>query len=757
MRKSVVALVFAVVAALGVFAPVASAATGGPRVVIIVGATHGATAGYRADADKVYAEAIKYTSNVVKVYSPNATWAKVKAATKGASIVVYLGHGNGWPSPYTYDATYATKDGFGLNSSAGNGDYNNKYYGEPSVSTLDLAPNAVVILSHLCYASGNSEPGGAAPSVSTARKRVDNYGAGFLKAARAVIADGHGDASPYIRALFTTHASIDELWRSAPNFHGHVSSFPSTRTPGAVAFTDTDSATAGYYRSLVWRPGLTTDDVTGADYADSGVDPAALSVPGNAQVGAAGTSLFDADGHPTGSLPAGARLRVIERTASLASGEPMPAVLVEGIDDPSVTGWVSAADLIPRDSKAPAIWGLDTAGGVFSPNGDGRLDVGTLTGRFSESVDWRVQILDGETVVVQKTGTGRDFDVPWDGTHGGVLLPDGAYSFTVRAIDAWGNGPTTKSGKLTIDTVPAELAAVAPDADAARWFSPNGDASLDAVAWTATTTEPGTIVVRVYDADGTRVAINTQVNGTGGNTVSWDGRDDGGHVVPDGSYVVKVTPRDMAGTSGPTVARSVRVDTSLGFVTSSKTVFYPNDGDTLARSTTLGFKLTRSMTVDWIVRNAAGDTVANLLEGAAVVAGPTSRSFDGRALDGTWLPTGKYTAVVSATDGTTTATQAVGFQVNAFAISTSDSTPRRGQTITVYATSAESLAKAPRLYISQPGKATWSVAMTKASTNKYRVRIHLKTGSKVGTVSFRVSGTDKYGGRQRTTRGYTIH
>ena len=112
---------------------------------------------------------------------------------------------------------------------------------------------------------------------------------------------------------------------------------------------------------------------------------------------------------------------------------------------------------------------------------------------------------------------------------------------------------------------------------------------------------------------------------------------------------------------------------------------------------------------------------------------------------------------MSATDGTTTATQAVGFQVNAFAISTSDSTPRRGQTITVYATSAESLAKAPRLYISQPGKATWSVAMTKAATNKYRVRIHLKTGSKVGTVSFRVSGTDKYGGRQRTTRGYTIH
>ncbi len=83
-----------------------------------------------------------------------------------------MGHGNGWPSPYTYDPKYTTKDGFGLNATAGNGDHNNKYYGEPYVSTLDLAPNAVVLLSHLCYASGNSEPGDKAPSLTTARKRV---------------------------------------------------------------------------------------------------------------------------------------------------------------------------------------------------------------------------------------------------------------------------------------------------------------------------------------------------------------------------------------------------------------------------------------------------------------------------------------------------------------------------------------------------------------------------------------------------------
>ena len=51
------------------------------------------------------------------------------------------------------------------------------------MATLDLAPNAVILLHHLCYASGNSEPGKPAPTKTVAKQRVDNYGAGFLKAA----------------------------------------------------------------------------------------------------------------------------------------------------------------------------------------------------------------------------------------------------------------------------------------------------------------------------------------------------------------------------------------------------------------------------------------------------------------------------------------------------------------------------------------------------------------------------------------------
>jgi len=454
LRSTLAALALAVAVAIGLAVPVASpvraadtAAGGtGPKVVIIVGATHGTTERYRDYADDAYAEAIKYTPNVVKVYSPNATWTRVKAAAVGASIVIYFGHGNGWPSPYTFDPEYTTKDGFGLNATAGNGDGNTKYYGEPSVATLDLAPNAIVLLHHLCYASGNSEPGHAAPSVSTARKRVDNYGAGFLRTnARAVLADGHRGPGEYLRAIFTTNQTIEQLWRSASNANGHVTSFASTRTAGAIAFTDPDTPTSGFYRSLVGDRTLTTKEITGA-----------FAVPGRAAPKAAGAPVYadppattDLAGlAPSAVLPAGTRLKILETV----SGKGDDAVFrVEGLDDASITGYVIARDLDPRDSFAPLLVSSQGGGGrTYSAAATGTHK---LSGAFNESVAWTVTIKRGSTAVATKQGTGSTFSITWSPTD------DGPYAYAITAVDDWANGPSSATGSFTIDsTAPASQA-----------------------------------------------------------------------------------------------------------------------------------------------------------------------------------------------------------------------------------------------------------------------------------------------------------
>ncbi|MFL5675043.1 MAG: FlgD immunoglobulin-like domain containing protein [Chloroflexota bacterium] len=761
MRKPAIAIALVLVATLGILVPSVAAATGDPKVVIVVGATHSVTPTYRADADRAYAEARKYTPNVVKVYSPNATWSKVKAAAAGASVLIYLGHGNGWPSPYTYDPAYTTKDGMGLNASAGNGDYNNKYYGEPYMAQLGLAPGAVVLLSHLCYASGNSEPGGADPSVSVARQRADNYAAGFLKGgASAVIADGHAGIESYIRSIFTTHQSIEDMWRTMPNNNDNIVSFPSARTSGATVYQDPNTPTAGFYRSLaVGTVGVTTDEVVSAGYGDTGADPASLVVPGNAAVSTDGATLFtglDIAADTGTTLPAGTRLRVVdEPTQVLAVGGTL--VQVQGVDDPSITGYMLASDLAPKDSTPPVVRVLDP-GEPFSPNGDASHDTASIRGRFTESVAWKLRIRNGSgTTLFETTGTGSTFTVPWDGKVAGKPVSDGSYTVTVSGDDAWDNGDATATRPLVVDTHPPDLKALTPGADPTAWFSPNGDGVRETVNLSATNAETGALVTRVVDGAGALVKTWTIPNGSVAETISWNGKTASGGAAPDGAYTIKVAPQDRAGNTGTFVDRPVLLIRALRSVVSSRSLFFPQDLDTLDRSATLSFTLTRPMTVDWTIVDGTGQVVATKFDDVALPAGTQSWVFKGLATDGTMLPRGRYTSVVTATDGTLVATQAIAFDMEAFRFGTSDATPGRGQTVTVKITSAELLSRISRLYVYEPGLARWSVRLTKTSSRGYKATFRLKSGGTSGIVRLKVSGVDTKAGYQLSAVSYPIH
>ena len=257
MRKLAFALAIGLLASaggLGTAVQHVGAAVSQAKVVIVVGAVEGTTASYRADADAAAGTFAKYTSNIVKVYSPNATWANVQAAASGAAILVYLGHGSGYPNPYNANPV-AGDNGMGLNAAAANSDSNLKYYGSGYMAQLGLAPSAVVLLNHLCYASGNSEPGLGTPTLSVAQTRVDGYASGFLSGnAGAVIAEGVGSLSPYIDAMFSTNQTIDQIWRSAPDFHNNVTSWASTRNPGFTSQIDPNGTS--FYRSIVSQPGV---------------------------------------------------------------------------------------------------------------------------------------------------------------------------------------------------------------------------------------------------------------------------------------------------------------------------------------------------------------------------------------------------------------------------------------------------------------------------------------------------------------------
>jgi hypothetical protein len=252
VRVTAFTLMAALVMALGAVANPAPAAAATIKVVIVVGPVGSSTSSYIYSARKYAAQARGYGAKVVEIYSPNATWSKVKAAAQGANLLIYLGHGNGYPSPYGAFQRY-TKDGLGLNRVAGAGNSNTKYWGEYYIDRdIQMAPNAVVILNRLCYASGNSEWGSANPSKSTAMKRIDNYGAGFLRAgAKSVFAEAIESTSYTIKALFTSDRTTDSIFMSHPEASGARDFyFWSTRTSGYRAHSDPPKA-GKYWRSLI--------------------------------------------------------------------------------------------------------------------------------------------------------------------------------------------------------------------------------------------------------------------------------------------------------------------------------------------------------------------------------------------------------------------------------------------------------------------------------------------------------------------------
>ncbi len=303
-RLALLLIAFLAIGLPALASPAPTDAAAGPKVVIIVGPSGDATDHYRADAQLADAAARRYTPNVVRLVSPDATWPAVRQALQGASLVVYLGHGNGWPSRYR-DALFSpTQNGFGLNVVQGGGDDVHQYFGEKYIARdIHLAPNAVVVLNHLCYASGNTEPGLPEGTRDDARRRVDNYAAGFIAAgAGAVIADGHFGPAWYVGAILGGHRSIDAIWRAAPSASvGPVLTYASERSAGYTIRMNPDSASGGYYRSLVMQGELASVDVVSAA-VDVGIEP---PMPTAASLARSGVTFGAATlGPPTTPVPA---------------------------------------------------------------------------------------------------------------------------------------------------------------------------------------------------------------------------------------------------------------------------------------------------------------------------------------------------------------------------------------------------------------------------------------------------------------------
>ncbi len=122
VRAPIVSFLLALAVAGGLLPPgaAAPAAAATLKVAIIVGPTAITDSHYLPSAEQIEATAVAAGAVVDLRYC--ATPAEAREAVSGANIVVYLGHGNGFPNPYSSTLYPDRVNGWGLNRTTTNGD-----------------------------------------------------------------------------------------------------------------------------------------------------------------------------------------------------------------------------------------------------------------------------------------------------------------------------------------------------------------------------------------------------------------------------------------------------------------------------------------------------------------------------------------------------------------------------------------------------------------------------------------------------------
>ncbi|NOY08191.1 MAG: OmpA family protein, partial [Spirochaetes bacterium] len=281
----------------------------------------------------------------------------------------------------------------------------------------------------------------------------------------------------------------------------------------------------------------------------------------------------------------------------------------------------------------------------FSPNGDGVKDTLHLlpTLKVAAGVaSYRISILDKAGIIIRGyRGSGPvPKDIVWDGKdQQGISVPDGRYSAGLNVLYRNGNNPTARSNPFFVDTAYPNITVSV----SGLLFSPDGDGRLDTITIMQTSSKEDLWEGDFLSSDGQ--IVRGYFWKEKAPDFSWDGRDNNGNVVPDGSYSYIVKATDRAGNQTMKRIGGIVVDTRptpISIGASSEGLSPNGDGvrDSIGFSLSVGLKSgIRSWRVEMISANAG---VQKVFSDTGAV--PGTLYWDGKTGKGTMAVQGVYRA-----------------------------------------------------------------------------------------------------------------
>lgn len=270
-----------------------------------------------------------------------------------------------------------------------------------------------------------------------------------------------------------------------------------------------------------------------------------------------------------------------------------------------------------------------------------------------------------KNIVSNMSHTSGNFRKIWDGRDtNGNLVSEGTYTYKITASNSFGHD--IEQGTVTVDygDDPNDPDPNDPDPtpDASNTFAlPNPfDPNDEPTYIYFTLNTQSEVTIKILDsngADSNGVLIKTLVTdlllSQGDHTKAWNGRDDDGNIVPEGTYTYEITLKDSDDVETGTVTvdydTPVNTDQIISDAFTSPQTFDPSEGET----TTLHYSLNNCGDVTIKVYKTSDDSFVKTLQlEENECAGEHTKVWDGTDSSGNIVDNGDYYLRITAQDDT---------------------------------------------------------------------------------------------------------
>ena len=298
------------------------------------------------------------------------------------------------------------------------------------------------------------------------------------------------------------------------------------------------------------------------------------------------------------------------------------------------------------DKTAPNAF-VKTSSSIFSPDGDGRLDIIEIFQEASKEKAWFGEILDQNGNIVKSFEFGEvpPTSITWDGNSSNNSINDGFYTYKLYSTDLAGNLGVAKTNTFELNTGTTEVLLSINE----QAFSPNGDKVKDTLVLTPqvkTSSAVAEYKLTIHDENGNTVKTFAEKRGLP-KSFSWNGTTDAGTKCEDGKYSAKLYTLSKNGSESTVSTQLFVLDTvyPTANIEVPYLVFSPNED---AKKDTLPLTIETSKETLWQgeIKNSKGETVKTYSWDSTA----SSFQWDGCDEAGNVVETGSYNFSLTSTD-----------------------------------------------------------------------------------------------------------